>query len=75
MNDDGSVTMYKGAGPRKAKYAYGGAAVTTRSRFMKAPDTFCDDNEIVDYEKKGKGGTLSKTQGDSKSLKPIKPRR
>jgi hypothetical protein len=74
MAEDGSVTMYKGAGPKKAKYAYGGAAVTTRSRFMKAPATFCDDNEPTDYDKKGKGGSMSKLQGDSKSLKPIKPR-
>lgn len=65
---------YKGTGPTTAKYAHGGAVVSSRSRFMKAaPDPFRDDDEIVDYEKKGKGGTLSKLTGD-KSEKPVKPK-
>ena len=56
------------------KFAQGGPVVTTRSRFMKSPNTFRDDNEIVDYEKKGKTGTLSKPEGETKVEKPVKPR-
>lgn len=68
-------TFAKGTGPKAAKYAHGGEVISSRSRFMKAaPDPFRDDDEIVHYEKSGKGGTLSKLSGDSKSLKPIKPR-
>ena len=65
----------KGSGPISAKYARGGPVVTSRSRFLKAPNPFRDDNELVDYDKKGKGGSLSKMAGDTKSLKPVKPHR
>ena len=68
------MAFIKGSIPKNAKYAHGGPEVTTRSRFYKSPDPFRDDDEITDYDKQGKGGTLSKLQGDSKSLKPIKPR-
>ena len=64
----------KGTGPKNAKYAHGGAEFTTRSRFYKSPNPFCDNDEIVDYTKQGKGGSLSKMSGESKSEKAIKPR-
>jgi hypothetical protein len=63
---------YKGKGPVSAKYAQGGPEVTSRSQFMKAPDQFRTDKERLDYDKKSKGGELSKLTGD-KSLKAIKP--
>jgi hypothetical protein len=65
---------YKGKGPVSAKYAVGGPEVTSRSQFMKAPDQFRTDKERLDYDKKSKGGELSKLEGDTKSEKPIKPR-
>jgi hypothetical protein len=65
---------YKGTGPLDAKYAKGGPEVTTRSRFMKTPDVFRTSIERQDYEKKSPGGEMSKTQGESKSEKPVKPR-
>lgn len=65
---------YKGTGPLDAKYARGGPEVTTRSRFMKTPDVFRTSIERQDYDKKSAGGEMSKTQGDSKSEKPVKPR-
>jgi hypothetical protein len=64
----------KGTGAVSAKYAQGGASISTRSRFMKAPNPFTDDNEKTDFKKSGKGGTLSKTEGDTKKLTAIKPR-
>lgn len=65
---------YKGTGPVSAKYACGGEVITTRSRFMKTPDSFRTGKTDMGYEKKGKGGTLSKTEGDTKKQKAIKPR-
>lgn len=50
----------KGTGPKKAKYAHGGGCFTTVSKFYKSPDPFRDDDEITDYKKVGKGGSLSK---------------
>jgi hypothetical protein len=64
----------KGKGPVSAGYASGGPSITTKSRFLKTPDVFRTSLERQDYGKKGKGGELSKTEGDSKSEKPIKPR-
>jgi hypothetical protein len=64
----------KGTGPVSASFACGGEVVTSRSRFMKVPDTFRTNVQRVDYDKKGKGGELAKTEGDTKSEKPIKPR-
>jgi hypothetical protein len=64
---------YKGKGPVSAKFACGGDVITTRSRFLKTPDTFRTDLQRRDYDKKGKGGELAKMEGDSKSKKDIKP--
>ena len=64
----------KGKGPISAGYASGGPSITTRSRFMKVPDTFRTSLQEQDYKKKGKGGTLSKTEGETKVEKVIKPR-
>ena len=50
----------KGTGPKNAKYAHGGKCFSSRSIFMKAGNPFTENNEKTDYEKKGKGGTLSK---------------
>lgn len=65
---------YKGKGPVSAGYASGGPAITTRSRFMKTPDTFRTSIQEQDYAKKGKGGELSKTEGETKKIKTVKPR-
>jgi hypothetical protein len=65
---------YKGKGPVSAGYASGGPSITTRSRFMKVPDTFRTSLQKQDYDKKGKGGTLSKMEGETKVEKAIKPR-
>ena len=56
---------YKGTGPKDAKYAQGGAVCTSRSRFMKVPDTFRTDIQKTDYGKNGrknysKGGPVLK---------------
>jgi hypothetical protein len=59
---------------RGVSYAVGGPPITTRSRFLKVPDTFRTDIQKTDYGKKGKGGELSKTEGDTKSQKAIKPK-
>ena len=64
----------KGVGPVSASYAKGGDCITTNSRFMKTPDTFRTSIQRQDYGKSGKGGELSKTEGESKSEKVIKPR-
>jgi hypothetical protein len=64
---------YKGTGPVSATFACGGEEITTRSRFLKTPDVFRTSIERQDYDKKSKGGELSKLEGD-KSLKAIKPR-
>jgi hypothetical protein len=63
----------KGLGLVSANFARGGECITTRSRFMKVPDTFRTDIQKVDHAKVGKGGTLSKLTGDTKSEKPVKP--
>lgn len=65
----------KGTGPVSATFAVGGPmAQTSKSRFMKTPDTFRTDIQRKDYgEKKTPGGEMAKTQGDTKSLKPVKP--
>ncbi len=64
----------KGKGPVSAKYAQGGESITTRSRFLKTPDVFRTSIEKQDYDKVGKGGSLSKLSGETKSEKTIKPR-
>jgi hypothetical protein len=62
----------KGKGPVSAKFAQGGEVVTSRSRFMKVPDSFRTDKQKTDYG--AKKDPLADPEGDSKSLKPIKPR-
>ena len=64
----------KGTGPRNIKYACGGDQFMSRSRFMKAPNPFTEDNEPVDYTKVGKGGSMSKLSGETKLEKTVKPR-
>jgi hypothetical protein len=64
----------KGTGPVSANYAQGGDVITSRSRFMKSSDVYRTSIERQDYGKSTKGGELSKLEGDSKSLKPIKPK-
>jgi hypothetical protein len=54
--------------------ARGGPSITTRSRFLKTPDVFRTDTERNDYDKTSPGGELSKTTGDTKAQKAIKPR-
>jgi hypothetical protein len=54
--------------------ARGGPSITTRSRFLKTKDVFRDDVERNDYDKTSPGGELSKTEGDTKSQKAVKPR-
>jgi hypothetical protein len=66
-------TYSKGTGPVSAKFAVGGPVITSRSRFMKTPDPFRTDIERQDYGKTGKGGELSKLEGD-KSEPAVKPR-
>ena len=64
----------KGSGPVSAKYAQGGKVFTTRSRFLKTPNPADAPRKKLDYdEKQGKGGTLSKTEGESKQLPAVKP--
>ena len=65
--------IYKGKGPTPATFAKGGEVITSRSRFMKAQDVFRTDIQRTDYEKKTPGGEMSKTESDTKSLKPVKP--
>ena len=64
----------KGKGPVSCGYASGGPSITTNSRFLKSPDVFRTSIEQQDYKKVGKGGSLSKLNGESKSEKAIKPR-
>jgi hypothetical protein len=52
---------YKGAGPVSARYARGGPPITTKSKFIKTPDTFRTSIQRQDYEKKTPGGEQSKT--------------
>lgn len=69
-----AMSYSKGKGAVSADYAKGGECITTRSRFMKVPDTFRTSLQKQDYDKKGKGGTLSKMKGETKVEKTIKPR-
>ena len=64
----------KGTGPVSDNYARGGPEFSTRSRFMKVPDVYRTSIEEQDYGKKGKGGTLAKTEGETKKIKTITPR-
>ena len=64
----------KGKGPVSAAFAKGGDVITTKSRFLKVPDSFRTGQQKNDFAKSGKGGTLSKTEGDTKKLPAIKPR-
>jgi hypothetical protein len=64
----------KGKGPVSCGYASGGPSITTNSRFLKTVDTFRTSIQEQEYPKKGKGGTLSKMEGESKSEPAIKPR-
>jgi len=64
----------KGSRPTNVKYARGGDVVTTRSRFFKGPDSVRTGITKVNYEKSGKGGTMSKMQGETKVERTIKPR-
>ena len=50
----------KGQGPVSATYARGGPKMATRSQFMKTPDTFRTSIQRQDYDKKSKGGEMSK---------------
>jgi hypothetical protein len=54
-------------------FAKGGPVIGSRSRFFKTPDTFRTNIQRTGYKKKTPGGELSKTQGDTKSQKPVKP--
>ena len=65
---------YKSDGPVSASFAVGGPAIMTKSRFLKTPDVFRSSLEEQDYPKKGKGGSLSKLEGETKVEKTIKPR-
>ena len=56
-----ALAYTKGGKPKNAKYAQGGEEITTRSRFMKTPDTFRTSLQRQDYEKKSSGGEMSKT--------------
>jgi len=64
---------YKGSGPVSANYAKGGECITSRSRFMKVPDSFRTGEQKNDFKKVGKGGTLAKMEGETKKLPAIKP--
>lgn len=65
---------YKGSGPVSANYAKGGPEITTKSRFLKVPDTFRTSIQKQEYGKSGKGGELSKLSGETKKLPAIKPK-
>ena len=58
----------------RSRFAKGDDAATTRSRFLRTIDSFRHDSERADFAKTGKGGSMSKLAGDSKSEKPVKPR-
>lgn len=67
-------TQSKGKGPVSANFAKGGEEITTKSRFLKVPDSFRTGQQKNDFAKKGKGGTLSEMEGETKVEKVIKPR-
>jgi hypothetical protein len=66
----------KGTGPVNTTYAEGGEVLqATKSRFLKTPNEFTTGKGVPQaYNKSGKGGEMSKLEGDSKSETPIKPR-
>ena len=64
--------QYKGTGPVSARFACGGPVITTKSRFLKTPDSFRTGIQRNDFG--GKKDPLADESGDSKSLKPVKPR-
>lgn len=53
-----AMAYTKGYKPKDAKYARGGEEITTRSRFMKVPDTFRTSIQRQDYG--GKKDPLAK---------------
>ena len=55
-----AMAYTKGHKPKSAKYACGGEEITTRSRFMKVPDTFRTSIQRQDYDKTGKHGEMAK---------------
>lgn len=55
-------------------FARGGPPITTRSRFIKTPDAFRTGIQKTDFDKTGKGGELSKTEGETKAKTPPKPK-
>jgi hypothetical protein len=63
----------KGSGPVSAKFAQGGPVLTSRSRFLKTPDSVRTGIQRNDFG--GKKDPLAKPEGDAKSLPPIKPRK
>lgn len=69
-------TFAKGTGAIDATYAEGGPVLqATKSRFLKTPNEFTTGKGVPQaYNKSGKGGEMSKLEGDSKSETPIKPR-
>lgn len=69
-----ALSYTKGVGPVSANFARGGDCITTNSRFLKTPDVFRTSLEQQDYKKVGKGGSMSKMSGETKSEKPIKPK-
>jgi hypothetical protein len=65
------IIMTKGSKPKNAKYACGGPEITTKSRFLKTPNSFTTgiaENDAYD----GKD-PLADSEGETKSLKAIKP--
>jgi hypothetical protein len=70
----GSTATFKGTGPVSAEYARGGEIITSKSRFMKTQDTFRTDIGKQNFEKSGKGGELSKLEGETKVKTPVKPK-
>ena len=70
----GSIATYKGTGPVSAEYAKGGEVITSKSRFMKTQDNFRTDIGEQNYDK-GVGEKLSKRQGETKELTPVKPQK
>ena len=61
-----AMSYAKGSGPVSCNYAQGGPPITTNSRFLKTADTFRTSIQEQDYDKVGKGGSLSKTEGETK---------
>ena len=70
-----AMSYSKGDGPVSAAFASGGPPITTKSKFLKTHDVFRTSIEEQDYDKIGKGGELSKLEGDSKSKTPPTPRK